>query len=154
MQTFLPYADFDLSAKALDTKRLGKQRVETYQILNTLGVNPYKPPKGKGWANHPAVLMWERHEYSLCNYGISMCKEWAIRGYNDTLLVKILDIRASIERNSKNLYTLPPYWFGDEQLHASHRSNLLRKNPDYYAHMNWAEPDNLPYFWPVRKLRR
>ena len=33
MQTFLPYADFLASAKALDQKRLGKQRVETIQVL-------------------------------------------------------------------------------------------------------------------------
>ena len=33
MQTFLPYADFAQSAKALDPKRLGKQRVETIQIV-------------------------------------------------------------------------------------------------------------------------
>ena len=30
MQTFLPYADFERSARVLDAKRLGKQRVEVY----------------------------------------------------------------------------------------------------------------------------
>ena len=34
MQTFLPYADFAQSAKVLDMKRLGKQRVEVLQLLN------------------------------------------------------------------------------------------------------------------------
>jgi hypothetical protein len=29
MQTFLPYPGFDESARALDDRRLGKQRVET-----------------------------------------------------------------------------------------------------------------------------
>lgn len=33
MQTFLPYANFEASAKVLDYKRLGKQRVEAKQIL-------------------------------------------------------------------------------------------------------------------------
>ncbi|MDQ1681515.1 MAG: hypothetical protein QOH99_56, partial [Frankiaceae bacterium] len=33
MQTFLPYADFGASARVLDDRRLGKQRVETLQIL-------------------------------------------------------------------------------------------------------------------------
>ena len=36
MQTFLPYPSFDASAKVLDYRRLGKQRVEAYQILNTI----------------------------------------------------------------------------------------------------------------------
>jgi hypothetical protein len=31
VQTFLPYADFEESARTLDAKRLGKQRVETIQ---------------------------------------------------------------------------------------------------------------------------
>lgn len=36
MQTFLPYENFEESAYALDTRRLGKQRVETYQIMQAL----------------------------------------------------------------------------------------------------------------------
>lgn len=36
MQTFLPYADFEESAFVLDTRRLGKQRVETLQIMQSL----------------------------------------------------------------------------------------------------------------------
>lgn len=36
MQTFLPYENFEESAWALDTRRLGKQRVETYQIMQAL----------------------------------------------------------------------------------------------------------------------
>jgi len=36
MQTFLPFPDFEESAYALDQKRLGKQRVETLQIMQAL----------------------------------------------------------------------------------------------------------------------
>ena len=36
VNTFLPYPDFVKSAKALDYKRLGKQRVEAWQILRAL----------------------------------------------------------------------------------------------------------------------
>ena len=36
MQTFLPFSDFTASAQALDGMRLGKQRVETYQLLQRL----------------------------------------------------------------------------------------------------------------------
>src|SRR4051812_49794255 len=52
MQTFLPVADFADSARLLDSPRLGKQRVETLQILRAIELPDY------GWANHPAVLMW------------------------------------------------------------------------------------------------
>jgi hypothetical protein len=33
VQTFLPYSDYATSARVLDYRRLGKQRVETKQIL-------------------------------------------------------------------------------------------------------------------------
>lgn len=36
MQTFLPYADFERSARTLDLKRLGKQRVECIQVVRGL----------------------------------------------------------------------------------------------------------------------
>ncbi len=36
MQTFVPYADFRATAFALDMKRLGKQRVETFQVIGGL----------------------------------------------------------------------------------------------------------------------
>jgi hypothetical protein len=39
MQTFLPLPDFIESAKVLDYKRLGKQRVEAWQILKAI-LNP------------------------------------------------------------------------------------------------------------------
>lgn len=51
MQTFLPYPDFDKSAQSLDMMRLGKQRVETFQILQKLVeerlVTSYKVPTGR-----------------------------------------------------------------------------------------------------------
>lgn len=42
MNTFLPYPSFKDSAKCLDNKRLGKQRVECLQILRTLEIGPYQ----------------------------------------------------------------------------------------------------------------
>lgn len=45
MQTFLPYEDYEESAKSLDYRRLGKQRVETYQLLKVLADQAV----GKGW---------------------------------------------------------------------------------------------------------
>jgi len=58
MQTFMPYgSQYDQTAKCLDVKRLGKQRVETYQILKAL------LGESKGWRNHPATRMWEGYEF-------------------------------------------------------------------------------------------
>jgi hypothetical protein len=145
MQTFLPYPSFELSAKVLDTKRLGKQRVETKQILTALD---YKRIGGKyGWQNHPATLMWEGHYDLLACYGAVICMEWRSRGYKDTLL-PWFEARHLTRSEDFN-----PSWVGDEAFHASHRSNLLRKDPEYYGKFGWAEPPDLPYVWPVTKAK-
>jgi hypothetical protein len=68
VNTFLPFPQFTKSAQALDYKRLGKQRVEAWQILQALR------GETKGWTNHPATKMWRGHEKALCEYGIAICK--------------------------------------------------------------------------------
>ena len=57
MQTFLPYQSFKESAKSLDYRRLGKQRVEVLQLLNSIKKLKNKEPV-KGWKNHPARKIW------------------------------------------------------------------------------------------------
>lgn len=143
MQTFLPYADFDQSAACLDNKRLGKQRLEAKQILLALGVpvGAHKPGK-QGWRNHPAVRMWKGHEDALADYGTSICLEWIKRGFADNLWDEFVALVAPTPPK-------PPAWLGDKVLHASHRSNLLRKDSVFYGKFGWVEPTDLPYFWPV-----
>lgn len=132
MQTFLPHSDFAASANCLDNKRLGKQRVEAYQILRTLyGVS-------RGWENHPAVRMWRGYEVALGLYMNACIEEWVKRGFNNNMLF-IPSIAPCI---------MPP-WFGNAEFHASHRSNLLRKDPKWYSQFGWLEPADLPYVWPV-----
>lgn len=133
MQTFLPYPSFTESAKALDRQRLGKQRVEAMQILKVLA------GETSGWAHHPAVQMWKGHESALAAYGWTMCAEWKRRGYRDNL-TPFFDAYAWGGRS--------PAWLGDPALHASHRSNLLRKYPEWYGQYGWTEPNTLPYVWP------
>jgi hypothetical protein len=132
MQTFLPYPDFNESLRCLDSRRLGKQRVEAFQILNTL------LGKSKGWQNHPAVKMWKGYEPALTLYYNVSLEVWAERGYQNVKLQR------------KACCDCPelPTWIGMDRFHASHRSNLLRKNPEFYRHHGWIEPSNLPYIWP------
>ncbi len=137
MQTFLPYPDFEESARCLDTKRLGKQRVEALQILNAL-----QNPQAKGWKNHPATKMWQGHEAALIRYGVVICDEWSRRGYNDTVKEKLL---ARLPAGSEEL----PPWFGDPRLHASHRSRLLQKDPEHYGQFGWSESPADENYWPA-----
>lgn len=137
MQTFLPFEDFEDSARCLDMRRLGKQRVEAWQIWLTLTV-------GSRWKSHPAVKMWDAHRWWLLLYGISVCEEWRSRGYRDTLLVKFLD---EIEKLEPGPY---PDWLGLEKLHSSHRANLIRKDAKYYKGLGWTEVPQVGYYWPTK----
>ncbi len=150
MQTFLPYADFERSARALDRQRLGKQRVETLQVVRALT----RP--GYGWANHPAVLMWKGFEEALGRYGFVCCQAWVELGFADTCELTITtDLRAAGVESVRTQPELAsaqalPTWLGDEALHRSHQSALLRKDPVHYRPLFPDVPDDLPYVWPVR----
>jgi len=153
VQTFLPYADFERSARSLDQKQLGKQRVETIQVVRALAWPDY------GWANHPAVLMWKGFEEALGRYGFACCEAWVELGFGDTCATTIAtDLRAAgvdTVRTQPELAAadaLPP-WLGDEAIHRSHKSSLLRKDPDHYRPLFPDVPDDLPYVWPVRSQK-
>jgi hypothetical protein len=168
MQTFLPYADFDKTSKCLDYRRLGKQRIETWQIYNIL--KQIKCKKGYSehdyaiwnenikdftcincgrrkklaWENHPIVKMWEGYEHALLWYGFIICYEWRKRGYKGQMLEKFMTI---LINNDLAYSPELPEWLGNKDFHASHRSNLLRKDKNYYSKFGWTEPPNLPYIW-------
>lgn len=165
MQTFLPYSDFQRTAKCLDQKRLGKQRIESKQILDAIRFikqgNLYVVKDGKkrkrAWINHPAVLMWLNYEGLLQFYYNIMLLEWEERGFQN--------IKLKYRPIATDEFRIPA-WLGDEKLHSSHRANLLRKaygtflkrkrlnkrNPaeliEWYGQFGWTEDMNEPYYWP------
>ena len=120
MNTFL--IDYDLSKNFtyLDEKRLFKQLLESYQILNTLVNNK------KSWSNHPAVKQWHGHEKHLFSY-IYSCQHECIKrniapeskifGNALSLFSKIMD----------SINQPPPIWWGREDIINSHKSRLLCK---------------------------
>lgn len=132
MQTFLPYPDFKKTAKVLDYRRLGKQRVEAVQIQKALKVEDY------GWKNHPIVKMWMGYENALMEYKNIMINEWISRGFNNNM---------GLDTNiGPSIY---PKWLGNEELHASHRSNLLKKDYEYYSQFGWKEEPGMDYIWII-----
>jgi hypothetical protein len=135
MQTFLPYPSYVESARALDSRRLNKQRVECKQILKAI-FNPES-----GWSSHPATKMWSYTPGSLCVYALAICDECDARGIRDNVNIRkyFQDMLDSIVLRDE------PRWLGEEAFHLSHRSNLARKDPMYYS---WSVDHNLPYVWP------
>ena len=149
MQTFLPVADFTDSARFLDSPRLGKQRVETFQILRAIELPDY------GWASHPAVQMWRGRTPALVAYGLAMARVWRERGFADTTRTLIAEFAPGVVPARQEELAeagLLPSWLGDEALHLSHRSNLIAKDPDFYrprfTERFGSQPDDLPYVWP------
>jgi hypothetical protein len=133
MQTFMPYPDYWRSLHCLDLIRLRNQTCrETITLLRG------------GWANHPASRMWKGHFHDLAIYGITGLGALNARtgaNYPDTL-EELLKFCVEFPN------TGPPEWMGNEEFHASHRSNLLRKDSVYYGQYGWTEPPDLPYIWP------
>jgi hypothetical protein len=133
MQTFLPYPDFRKSLECLDPKRLGNQ---VYREGLTL-------LRG-GWENHPAKRMWDGYTAALAQYCYVGLDVLADRGlYYD-------HHRPELLAKMQGITIVYPPWLGNSQFHASHRSNLLRKDPHWYGQFGWKEPPDLEYVWPTK----
>ena len=157
MQIFLPFADFEESCKALDTVRLGKQRVEAFQIwkaATSLAVT--------GWSNHVCTRMWRDYLPALRHYLIICCRVYGSRKTKKGAFCQNTKMLQHIEENcltirEGEIVTLPP-WIGNAQFHDSHKSmlyhkgkqnvvnGLFKENPyvqfESFAHIT-------EYFWPI-----
>ena len=145
MQTFLPYPGFADSAAVLDPTRLGKQRVETLQILRALQFPDY------GWQNHPAVLMWRGRVPALVSYGLHCVAAWRELGHADSTAGQIGEFApqvSSLSQAELGRRGLLPSWLGDERLHQSHRSRLIAKDAGYYRPLFGDTRADIDYFWP------
>lgn len=170
-QTFLPLADFRLTAKALDRQRLGKQRVENLQLLYTMTGYRYvtklqwqDPLRGLvtkmldpdmcyiekfepvAWTNHPAKKMWVGHEWHLREYHRAICLEWTERGYKDNCLQRFQDVWELVFVDEPDD---PPSWLGNAMFHLSHQSQLLAKDRDHYLPLFPGAPEGMKAIWPV-----
>jgi hypothetical protein len=144
MITFVPYPDIIACVKVLDYRRLGKQRVEAFQVWKALmGRGKILPdgtegPPYTGWLNHPATQMWKGYTCFLAMYCNACIDEWVTRGYKN------------------NMKKLPhcgnprsPPWWGWPPIHLSHQAALNRKNPFWY-HFPETEYADWGYVWPTK----
>jgi hypothetical protein len=159
MQTFLPHPAMRDSLDALDNKRLNKQILECYQILKVLSGQS----ESNAWRNHPAVLMWEGAENELWRY--------------TQTAIALADMRGiKTDKNAANIKALTKIavlgWGDDEpawrknpttvkRVNATHKANLYRKDPEYYAEYassvndQYNKPccDGCLYYWPTHPLK-
>lgn len=159
MQTFLPSANPVTAARILDSKRLNKQILECYQILNVLSG---KSPTG-GWRNHPAVLMWKGYERGLWQYVQAMIREARNRG------IRTENNEANLNRLKDQCWkswgnTPPSFWNDTSKLMrviTTHRASLFDKDPIHYVRFGYAKHSlyNQPccstckYYWITHEGR-
>lgn len=159
MQTFLPSANATIAASMLDSKRLNKQILECYQILNVLSGKS----KGGGWRNHPAVLMWKGYEKGLWQYVQAMIIEARSRGIrtenNEANLNNLKDLCWDIWGDN------PPSFWNDKtklmRVVTTHKASLFDKDPMFYARFGYAKHSiyNSPccskckYYWVTHEGR-
>jgi hypothetical protein len=147
------------SLDALDSKRLNKQILETYQILNVLSGQS----KSGAWSNHPAVLMWAGAENELWRYGMTAIKLADMRGIkteNNLANMNALAKKAAIHwGDDEPMWRINPTTI--KRVNTTHKANLYRKDPEYYAEYasavndEYNQPccDGCQYFWPTHPLR-
>ena len=146
MQTFI-IGMISETAKALDSKRLWKQCIESKQILKAISDSSY------GWQNHPIVQMWRGHEGYLKFYLQIMLEEWLNRRFGEQLGELCLDT---------DVEALPvkPEWISDPEVINSHRANLYFKDPEHYKQFkgeydkaNKDSKGKPEYVWVIEKLK-
>lgn len=139
VNTFLPFEDYQATARILDNTRLGKQRGEAYQIINALESTDPDP----GYINHMATQMWVGYVDALKEYTNVMIKEWVRRG----------------NQNEMILYSLPesppqrPPWHSDQRVRYSHQARLIQKYREYYEPLFPSLPAEylaFGYIWPSK----
>jgi len=163
MQIFLPFADFIKSLNALDSKRLGKQRLEAFELWMVITGRVTK----SGWLRHPLVRMWKGFEVAIREY---ICKSVEIFGsrktkdgkrfFDNTKMLEYID-KYDLKVKSNEVIALPDF-VGKDEFHDSHKAMLYHKGKlevelsemegkkleNYYdcfkefAHIK-------AYFWPV-----
>lgn len=132
MQTWITNLDYSLSAKNLDSKRLGAQMYEGIHILaSLLEVSDKLVTPKRSVKNHPVAKFWDGYELDLLCYIRYHMLEWYNRGYSSVIneknylflysIVSKLDYKY-IGQNSKIT----------ENLIKLHKQILINKNTKYY----------------------
>lgn len=157
-------ACFKASCNALDNKRLCKQRVEAMQLINLIKLRKQLNVHGrlsredkekhftsKGvrmptWINHVATLMWEDHLETLCLYMNVTIDTWCSRKNKNGQPTKNTMVKNNI---NVQLLSLPPF-IGNNEFHATHRANLIRKDINFYG-TKWHDIPCTGYLWIIKK---
>ncbi len=139
---FLTSPDFHENAKCLDTKRLGKQITEAFQVYR------YITGQGKMQGNPHPYRMWQGFELCLLSYICALHDEWIARFDDGRRGGKRthkngIEAEAIVSQVSFEDYKEPD-WIRREDVLSSHRSALLYKDMNWYGQFGWKENPAVP----------
>lgn len=139
---FLISLDFSENAKCLDTKRLGKQITEAFQVYR------YITGQGKMQGNPHVYKMWAGYEKCLLYYISALHDEWIYRfdsGKRGGKRVHKNGLEAEAIISDTSFYDYKePDWFKNESVLSAYRSALLYKNINHYGRFGWREEPAVP----------
>ena len=163
VNTFIIVPDIVKTAQLLDTKRLGKQRIEALEIINCLEEFDKTGKITSKWGNHPVVKCWMGFTNHLKVYYNIILREWINRGYNNNMEFYQIEnenlyhiVPCNFHNNSivfcgtYNYYSFP-FWVAFYPFYMSHQASLCRKYPKYYSSLLREELNyflEIGYFWP------
>ena len=161
MKTFLPIrlATFKdsvyASLNALDNARLGKQRVETYQLYRILrGIDGQSK-----WRFHPASIQWRGYHEALGLYLVASLEVWGSRlskagipMSNERMSENVKRFRIGIDPKTNEAYDWDtvslPWWWSCDAIFNSDAASLYRKDKKHYADYKQYDEQYAEYVWP------
>jgi hypothetical protein len=142
MMTWMTRMSFFDTAQDLDVDLLSTGYRDAVQLFNALLFEQDEISE-----NHPVLRMWQGYHVALASYAISLSASLVVHGISHgTEALRLARTIEDMRREEDHPFVLPP-WLEDTDVLRSHRSNIVRRWPEY-ADVWPKTPELLPYLYP------
>ena len=135
----------------LNDQHLEDQRISVIRILEELHEVPAAESciaaEYRRMSAQLAARMWEGYELQLAEFGLETCEEYSMRkGKKDPLYdIVFAHMEAATSDDAK---MNKPSWFGNVDLHNSHKDALVRLDPEFYKRY-FQSDGHRELIWPA-----
>lgn len=144
-KVYVPYSDTTKSARCLHDDLLWQQLHDVPLLAQAIADSNER-------TKLLCVRQWRGYEGFLANYVHRMQIEAQKRGLGDWLdewqNSPYAETWKVIRKAKFNPASRPPRWIGGHWFLASNRSELIRINPEHYAHQFPTTPLEMPFLYP------
>lgn len=139
MMIWLPFENFEECARSMDSRTLTIQRFDAWRLLHML---QHGVPAGMG--QNATLRMWRDYPTWVAAYGMAICLEWEKTSDRPSELTQLFRDYLDVIDVTEDY----PRWLGDSMLHMSHRSNMIKLDPDRYMKLWPGVIEGMPLMWP------